>query len=860
MVEGSLWRPRFIHASNEDFTQIVSLKPTGELMIFLLSALACVQTLCAQESVKANVLTLELSNKDLYKLNRRSEKKGDGRYVLGKAKWKTDAWQPVRLRLRGDHPYHRRYPWKSYRIRWPRDHWREMEGCAHLMPSALDFVLPKHPFFPFHLSNQVNELLGLPTLVSDHVELVENGQNRGTREVFEQYSALTLARNGLPLGAVFKEESNDHMYHLFSKGDLKQMEKVWANVIGERDELNLLKGYYQAAHSSDLSEVSKFVDLENLMAWNIHWQLMGSNHQGGNNVRLYFHPGLNRFQQFPWDLTSMDANLSYVDLPLNFVPYSHRVLHRAMADHRWRHERNRRLHKVINDPKTYERLEREVIAISGALAHRKTYIDYLKDPKNLRGFDAASASERAIQWWEKRARYLKSCFQAKVFHGQSSGSYLLNLKSTMGQQLVGFAHPAVGSSKPTQKLHWGDKVYVADLLGDRGDGFDHYRFRERLMLFPEAKEIKPHFGVIALNYSKQWGLDESVFRLSLSPHNPSGVRWLLKNAHTGKEQWSVEGSIETERGGEIVVGPLEWGEPESEHRVWKGKVKVDQNIVIGSHGRLDVEPGTHITLSKGVGVFVYGQVKLRGTEASPIVVEGVSEGAYTTFALNGAEVMGGSVEHVVLSGGEGGAFRGCDYEGSFSIYHCGEFTMKAVTVRETLGEDGLNIKCGRVKLEQCRFVANNDGLDLDDSTAEISTTAFTDNRNDGLDLGHTEATFVDVHCLGNQDKGLSVGGESFVKGVGVVLKNNKIGLAVKDASKVTINKGAVQDNELGIVCFNKAARYREFQPWLELKEIGFRGNRVDAFRSSSGRIRLENTILRPPDESRLSFDVWDLFQ
>jgi len=100
-----------------------------------------------------------------------------------------------------------------------------------------------------------------------------------------------------------------------------------------------------------------------------------------------------------------------------------------------------------------------------------------------------------------------------------------------------------------------------------------------------------------------------------------------------------------------------------------------------------------------------------------------------------------------------------------------------------------------------------DGLDLDYSEIQIGNLIITNANNDCLDVSSGSYIFETLDLALCQDKGLSVGEKSTVAIETISIINTKIGIAVKDSSKVNINSFISEKTQFCLQQYRKKQEY-----------------------------------------------------
>ena len=104
--------------------------------------------------------------------------------------------------------------------------------------------------------------------------------------------------------------------------------------------------------------------------------------------------------------------------------------------------------------------------------------------------------------------------------------------------------------------------------------------------------------------------------------------------------------------------------------------------------------------------------------------------------------------------------------------------------------------------------AFSDAIDIDISkNIQLINIKIKDSKNDGIDFMETKATVENLVVINSKDKGISIGENSDVIIKNSVLKNNKIGAAVKDSSNGKFYDVNFSNNEIQLASYAKNWRY-----------------------------------------------------
>jgi hypothetical protein len=265
---------------------------------------------------------------------------------------------------------------------------------------------------------------------------------------------------------------------------------------------------------------------------------------------------------------------------------------------------------------------------------------------------------------------------------------------------------------------------------------------------------------------------------------------------------------------------------------------VPDNVNITSSGKLIIEPGVEIWMSDGVSISSLGPVKAIGTKAEPVIfrsnpqsvnqkwgnftiknaidtvwfrnviVENASEGPnpvrdIAAIAVSGSTVIIDSITVVNV------------HKNPINVYNCQTTITNSKLHSDFAGCDVINIKRGKILIDQCEFIGNTgvdtDALDFGEMSEGNSTVRnsyfhdFEGFNADAVDLGdHAKHVIVDnIVAYNINDKGVSIGQQSSTKITNSVFINCGMGAGMKDSSSVTIDHCSYYGNFYALANYQK---------------------------------------------------------
>lgn len=243
------------------------------------------------------------------------------------------------------------------------------------------------------------------------------------------------------------------------------------------------------------------------------------------------------------------------------------------------------------------------------------------------------------------------------------------------------------------------------------------------------------------------------------------------------------------------------------------KVFSGVNIISGTrdyrHVFSFVEPGTTFLLEKNATI-LFSDSELAGTKLLPIKFIQARQGdRFGAVIFESADKV--ELAHVVVEGGSGlrSAYR--QYSGQLNFHAVKKLNLNNVKASNSSKDFDDNVHIVYVDrflitdLEV--FNSPNDGVDIDISNGTLDGVETRNNGNDGIDLMTSKVEILRSRVYQNGDKGISVGENSQAELRWCELRANKIGLEIKDRSKVSVDNTGMFENELDINLYQKNWRF-----------------------------------------------------
>ncbi len=259
------------------------------------------------------------------------------------------------------------------------------------------------------------------------------------------------------------------------------------------------------------------------------------------------------------------------------------------------------------------------------------------------------------------------------------------------------------------------------------------------------------------------------------------------------------------------------------------------DVVVLPNVSLTIAEGVEIRFPEGANLWVLGDLQINGLADAPVRMTGLpGTNAWGAILLKNTTAKS-TLRYLNLENASAGLHR-LYFPAAISAYHAdldmdhlgltnvldnpvfarfSNIVMTNSHVRSVVTGDGINVKQGQGRVENCRFTAlgtmlpDMDAIDFDGVTDGIIRNNivhdFRGDNCDGLDIGEQcqnlliEGNFI-YHCF---DKGISVGQQS-----SGLIRNNTIayttiGIALKDQSPVTVDHCTLFGNQSGVSAYEK---------------------------------------------------------
>lgn len=242
-------------------------------------------------------------------------------------------------------------------------------------------------------------------------------------------------------------------------------------------------------------------------------------------------------------------------------------------------------------------------------------------------------------------------------------------------------------------------------------------------------------------------------------------------------------------------------------QVETGQWPIGDLVILPRDIALVIDAGTQLLFESNAGLVLNGDLTVRGTASAPVLFDAAdtASGWYGIFSHGVDNRL--LIQHATINATRGFEMPGWRQPAGL-LFHRANLVLENVAVTNSCANDAINLIRSKVTIKNLQ-VSNScsDALDIDASIGTLSMLNLHQSGGDLLDFSESTVSLNNSVFSGAGDKAISVGEASDVEVSEVTITKSTIGLAVKDFSKVTINKAILTLLDIGIMAFQKKAEY-----------------------------------------------------
>ena len=267
-------------------------------------------------------------------------------------------------------------------------------------------------------------------------------------------------------------------------------------------------------------------------------------------------------------------------------------------------------------------------------------------------------------------------------------------------------------------------------------------------------------------------------------------------------------------------------------------IYISKNLFLPKNTKLIVKPGVEIIFNKNVSIISEGSIYFNGSNDRPIIIR-------SNEALNlGSIILKNNFFHinnVVFNNLSNPNFFSHTLYGGINVIDS-ELEFKNSKITNSKSEDAINVINSTSIFENIELNnISSDGIDIDFGKFKFQNIKCSQINNDCLDISGSNVNGNEIYAENILDKGLSIGEASIAEIENIYLYKNKLGIAVKDGSKVKINNYNFGSNTYDMAVYTKKKEYKNSSLYID----GIKGfNDEKIFVGKSNKLIINGNIYK----------------
>jgi hypothetical protein len=760
------------------------------------------------------------------------------KYFNGDLLYKDKAYR-IQIRVRwGQTETHYAFKKKSYKIKFLDPFPKGIRGLEFIIIRDKQYITEATSLY-------LAKKMGLIVPQFWFGNLTINGDRHGLYFISERLDDKMLEKNKLQNGNLYVDNGgadlNTEAYNRNSKVNYPINHHASINKL-----LNIMKDN-NIEHFK--KQIGSILDIEDFIRWSVHANLMGTSHQMfAGNLRLYFDPTKGQFRHIIWNT---DSHL----FPSIDFQVKNELALKLMRIPEFRLKRNQLLWKYVANDKALIDLG-------------KFYDDTYNNIKYALFSDSKKKDSNLLAYLNIKLRrgYLSKNFILKrkeiLKENVTVGIHYFNheFKTVPDKWKNLVAKIEIKNNTPSEMFIDNIKVSI-----DKHDGKlllldekrklvavakynykkNAYIFDDLMLLVPVAVDENLHYNVsntrLWIKYLNNRG---EILKLN---NNNKLIKLKLTNAitmkrlkprtyHVDESAFSDLDKISQSQIDFIKQHQIFKINKDNEIYLPKDEYLITKTIVVPKKLRVTIKAGTKLVFYPKTSFISYGRVIAVGTRDKPIVFTAANNlRGRGVVAVIGKLSNNSRFANCIFEFGNEAYINGTYITGGFAAHFSDNLTINDTQVKESYGEDAVNIKNSIFFIDGMQIYNNkNDGMDLDFSSGYIKNSKFSNNGNDGLDLNMSIVNITNSIFMDNKDKGISVGERSSVVLSSSDILRNDIGVAIKDDSNIMQNTNNFISNNVGIESYQKKSIFGPSRTVLE--DVKFSNNNTNFLTHDNSKI------------------------
>jgi len=706
-------------------------------------------------------------------------------------------FQEIRLRFRGDNPINWLNQKKQLRIKTRRS--ELIDGYRYF-----DYKIFKaDKYLPYFISEQ----MGLISQKYNLVEIYVNGESNGLYFEQERIDETFLRKNKLMPTNIYKGENHAAEYHLGLNRNLFNNPNLWSKLaIFNQENPNItedLKRFFKILRSNEYysdPSLNDYIDIEYFSKFDAFLTITNNVHHdffhnmrlildpwNGKITQLIVDPGMASTDDFDLDFSSNDLG-TFLNKNTNYI-----------------HEKYKWIYYYLSEDDVIEKVKSNTAKIKEDLITVQK-----KEPFDVRGKDHYEETKRIFLMLTKNKDKL-----LKILNSNPKSSWKKNSKNfdISINDYTPLYNLKIKFPKENMPQWIGIDVNYDNNIDENEPKFflDQKLNKFKIPIIFYSNRFKQN------NYSStrfhNYKINHSNTYIRLIADNKAlpleieSINFFNKKNFLLKEQ-KIKNAVKTNLSNNIIN--LEKNKI-SKSISLNGTIVVDKNLIF--ENEVKILPGTKFLIKPNKHIIFKKKVFAEGTKDLPIIFKKsqINDKPWGTVAIIGKESKNSIFKNIFFEGGSGGYFNQYKFSSMFSIHNSTDIQiLNSKFLSNELFDDTIHIIYAKNILLKDIEIQNafSDAIDIDISkNIQLINIKIKDSKNDGIDFMETKATVENLVVINSKDKGISIGENSDVIVKNSVLKNNKIGAAVKDSSNGKFYEVNFSNNEIQLASYAKNWRY-----------------------------------------------------
>ncbi len=284
----------------------------------------------------------------------------------------------------------------------------------------------------------------------------------------------------------------------------------------------------------------------------------------------------------------------------------------------------------------------------------------------------------------------------------------------------------------------------------------------------------------------------------------------------------------------------------SEINFKKGKIEIDQLIVIPEDKVVNFSPGTEVLFSNKGSIISYSPLNILGTKENPIIfrsdiLNDEKEFGHGLSVINTNKIS--RIKNVLFKTlAYPNKMSGYGFSGSVNFFNSDVMIENSRFIKNLRGKDYLNIVNSNFEINNVEFIdIKGDAIDIEFSDGNIDNLSIINTTDDALDFSGSNVVLNNILISSVADKAISAGEESRINISNLKIKDTNLGVVSKDLSNVEIRDLEISDTKIGILAYQRKIEYGP--SIVKASNVIFKNNTENILPEENSRVFIDNKMI-----------------